>query len=141
MSIFDDLVASSNVKPGTDKILARAALAAERAGLHLRAGALDRAAERAYHAIVHAARALLNEAGLRSRTHQIVGERIDTLDPAAPAPLRAAVAAALRWRVTDVAPLADDVEDLVAHADAAVAAARDLVGRAPRHPGAGSPGR
>jgi hypothetical protein len=115
------------MKPGTDKILARATSATERAAEHLRRGALDRAVERAYHAIVHAARALLNEAGDRSRAHAAVGARIEALTPPAPPALREAMAAARGWRECAEAPLADDTERLVSAARAAVDAAREWI--------------
>ncbi len=112
------------MKPGTDKILARALRAAERAEAHLAAGAADRACERAYHAIVHAARALLNEVGDRSRAHAAIAVAIEKLVPAAPEAVRDGLTATRRWRDAGDGPSLDDAERLVALARSAVESAR-----------------
>jgi uncharacterized protein (UPF0332 family) len=62
----------AGVKPGTDKLLARAARALSVAERALGGGAADIAAARAYGAMIAAAKALLNEKGLRLVSHAAV---------------------------------------------------------------------
>ena len=57
------------MQPGTDKLQAKAARALAAAEAALRAGAPDVAAGRAFYALLYAAKARLNETGLRLRTH------------------------------------------------------------------------
>jgi uncharacterized protein (UPF0332 family) len=57
------------MRPGTDKLLAKAARALATAEAALTRGAADVAAARAFYAMLYAAKARLNEAGLRLRTH------------------------------------------------------------------------
>ncbi|MBX3026949.1 HEPN domain-containing protein [bacterium] len=57
------------MRPGTDTLLAKATRALAAAEAALTAGAADIAAGRAFYAILYAAKARLNESGLRLRTH------------------------------------------------------------------------
>jgi uncharacterized protein (UPF0332 family) len=57
------------MRPGTDKLLAKARLALKAAETALTDGGADVAAGRAFYAMVYAAKARLNEANLRLRTH------------------------------------------------------------------------
>jgi uncharacterized protein (UPF0332 family) len=57
------------MQPGTDKLLAKAARALAAADTALTTGATDVAAARAFYAMLYAAKARLNDAGLRLRTH------------------------------------------------------------------------
>lgn len=57
------------MQPGTDKLLAKATRAVAAADAALDAGAADVAAGRAFYAMLYAAKARLNESGLRLRTH------------------------------------------------------------------------
>ncbi len=115
------------MKPGSDKIIARALCALDRAEEHVRCGAPDRAAERAYHAIVYAARALLNEAGDRTRSHDEVRARVEALSPPAPERLRQVLARAIEWRDSDEALDPADAERLVAMAGPVVQDVRTLI--------------
>jgi uncharacterized protein (UPF0332 family) len=60
------------VKPGTDKLLARAARASSAGERALESGAPDVAAARAYAAMIAAAKGLLNEKGLRFVSHAAI---------------------------------------------------------------------
>lgn len=116
-------------KPGTAKFLARAAEALGRAEALCAAGAFDRAAGRAYYAMLYAAKALLNERGLRLQSHAAVAAALRTacvdrglLD----AEYHDAWCEALaRRRAAEAgeALLAGDAEDLVERARGFVAAA------------------
>ena len=57
------------MKPGSDKLLAKAERALTAAHAALEGGAPDLAAARAFYAILNAAKVELNERGLRLRTH------------------------------------------------------------------------
>ena len=57
------------MRPGTDKLLAKAVRALATAEAALMDGAADVAAGRAFYAMLNAAKARLNDAGLRLRTH------------------------------------------------------------------------
>jgi uncharacterized protein (UPF0332 family) len=57
------------VQPGTEKLQAKAARALAAADAALSDGATDVAAGRAFYAMLYAAKARLNESGLRLRTH------------------------------------------------------------------------
>ena len=57
------------MQPGTEKILAKALAAVAVARSYRERGALDLAAGRCFYAMLHAARAVLNERGVRARTH------------------------------------------------------------------------
>jgi uncharacterized protein (UPF0332 family) len=77
------------VKPGTEKILAKASDALAAAHRNLEAGAVDLAAGRAFYTMVHAARALLNERGEPVRTHVEICDRLrhhlgERIDPPLP---------------------------------------------------------
>ena len=54
---------------GTDRFLARALRALDASESALGAGSVDVAAARAYYAMIYAAKALVNERGLRPRAH------------------------------------------------------------------------
>lgn len=62
------------MKQGTEKLLGKARRALCKAETVLQAGSVDLAAGRAYYAMLHAAQALLNERGLRPRSHASVHE-------------------------------------------------------------------
>lgn len=115
------------MKPGSDKIVARALRALERAEEHVHGGAPDRAAERAYHAIVYAARALLNESGDRTRSHDEVRSRVEALSPPAPDRLLQALARSVAWRESGEPLDPADAERLVALAGPAVRDVRELI--------------
>jgi HEPN domain-containing protein len=74
------------MQPGTDKLLAKAARALATAEAALDGGAADVAAGRAFHAILNAAKARLNEHGLRLRTHARVAAAYAALPPRDEAP-------------------------------------------------------
>lgn len=101
------------MKPGSDKILARALRAVERAEEHSRDGDPERAAERAYYAVVHTARALLNEVGERPRSHTEVRGTLEGLASPAPQSLREALARSLEWRSAGETLHPADAERLV----------------------------
>jgi uncharacterized protein (UPF0332 family) len=71
------------VKPGTDKLLARAARSLSAASRALDDGAPDIAAARAYAAMIAAAKALLNEKGLRLTAHASIRTAFDEHAPGA----------------------------------------------------------
>jgi uncharacterized protein (UPF0332 family) len=60
------------MRPGTEKILAKAAAAVVAARRYGERGALDLAVGRSVYAMLHAARAVLNEDGVRTRVHSEV---------------------------------------------------------------------
>jgi hypothetical protein len=95
------------MQPGTTILLgkARRALAAAEAGLE--SGAPDAAAGRAFYAVLYAAKARLNERGLRLRTHARIAAAYATLPALAGAPPET-VQAALALR----AQLATDPDGL-----------------------------
>ncbi len=115
------------MKPGSDKILARALRALERAEELLRDGDSERAAERAYYAVVHAARALLNEVGERPRSHGGVQSKLDLLVPPAPDSLRQALALSFEWRRSGEGLHPADAERLVGFAKPAFEDARSRI--------------
>lgn len=117
------------MKPGSDKALARATAALRRAEAHAERGATDRALERAYAAIMHAARAVLNEMGERPRAHAAVAAGIEGRAPSGTEALRSALARAQSWRSEGVERLADDVQPFLHLADQAVAEAKHLLAR------------
>ncbi len=118
---------TETMKPGSDKILAKAVRALGRADLLLEGGAADRAAERAYHAIVYAARALLNENGTRSHSHDGVRRDIEALIPPAPDSLRLALARSGQWRASGETLQPADADALVAIARPAVEDVRKCI--------------
>lgn len=115
-------------------MLARATAALMRAEAHLAAGADDRALERAYHAIFHAARAVLNEAGDRARSHVAIADRVALLAPFGPASLGAAVARALACRSDPDALGPDDAQALVTLAGGVVRDVRAFADDSPALP-------
>jgi uncharacterized protein (UPF0332 family) len=114
------------VQPGTDKLFAKAARAAAAGAAALAAGAPDVAAGRALAAMLHAAKAVLNEHGLQLRTHARIAAALDRLDAA---PLAECLIAALARRQNgDAGELSyDDAAELVEQARRFVSAARDQV--------------
>ena len=74
------------VQPGTDKLLAKAQRALDAAEAALADGASDVAAGRAFYAVLNAAKARLNERGLRLRTHARVAAAYAALPALAEAP-------------------------------------------------------
>ncbi len=108
------------MKPGSDKILARALGALERAEELLLEGGTERAAERAYYAVVHAARALLNEVGERPRSHTEIRSKLEHLASPAPETLRQALAFSFEWRSAGETLHPADAERLVGFARPAV---------------------
>ncbi len=119
------------MQPGTDKLLAKAARAAAAAEGASAAGAADAAAGRAYYAMLYAAKALLNERGLRPRSHAGVVSELERGPARIDATQRGWLAAALERRqkagegALELAP--SDVEEMVAQARAFVAAAAAAV--------------
>ena len=117
------------MQPGTDKLLAKAERALHAAAAALDGGAPEIAAARAFAAMLGAAKALLNERGLRLRTHARIAAAFAAQPPIDGAPA-AGLHAALRERArlaVEGGELAyDDVSALVGRAqrfvDAAVAA-------------------
>jgi uncharacterized protein (UPF0332 family) len=117
------------VQPGTDKLLAKAARAAATAAAALAAGTPDVAAGRAFSAMLHAAKALLNEHGLRLRTHARIAAAFERFAPIGDPPLAEWLAAAMaRRRSGDTGELTfEDAAELVERADVFVNAARERV--------------
>lgn len=115
------------MKPGTDKILARAGAALRRAQSHLAAAASDRALERAYAAIMHAARAVLSELGERPHAHAAIAQALARMLPSGTCVLSVAVGQALAWREEGETPPPDDVERFVELAAAALEEARRII--------------
>lgn len=76
------------MRPGTDKLLAKAERAAQAAADALDAGDPDAAAGRAFYALLYAAKVVLNERGLRLRTHVRIAAALQCAAPPA-APLLA----------------------------------------------------
>lgn len=74
------------MQPGTDKLLAKAQRALDAAEAALADGASDVAAGRAFYAVLNAAKARLNERGLRLRTHARVAAAYAALPALAEAP-------------------------------------------------------
>jgi hypothetical protein len=114
------------VQPGTDKLFAKAARATAAGAAALDAGAPDVAAGRAFAAMINAAKAVLNEHGLRLRTHAHIAAALERLGAA---PLSDwLVAAIARRRSGDAGDLTfDDAAELVERARVFVSAARDQV--------------
>jgi len=71
--------------PGTDKLLSKAARALQAAEAGLEVGAADIAAGRAFYAMLYAAKARLNERGLRLRSHARIAAALAESE-GAPAP-------------------------------------------------------
>lgn len=122
------------MKPGTTRFLDRAAQAVEAAAALHDEGALDPAAGRAYYAMLYTAKALLNERGLRLRTHAAIEAALfrqwvepGLLDAECHRWFRDALAR--RGRHTDDELLSDDVERLIDQARAFLDAVRRLQAR------------
>jgi uncharacterized protein (UPF0332 family) len=114
------------MRPGTDKLLAKATRALAAAEAALTQGAPDVAAGRAFYAMLYAAKARLNESGLRPHTHLRIAAAYEALPERDNAPaVWLSEALALR------AGLATEADGLAyAAADELVARARRFVGAA-----------
>jgi len=113
------------MRPGTDKLLAKAERAGQIAAAALAAGAPEVAAGRAFYAMLNAAKALLNERGLRLRTHARIAAALAGLGPAGE-PLHEWLASAIaRRRSSESGELTyDEAAELLEHARGALSAAR-----------------
>jgi len=109
------------MKPGTDKLLARAERALDAAALGLEGGAPEAAAGRAYYAVLYAAKAVLNERGVRLRGHARIAAAVADQAPLLHAYLTAAIA---RRRSGEGEVTYAEAQDAVARARACVAAHR-----------------
>jgi HEPN domain-containing protein len=117
------------MQPGSDKLLAKAERAASAAEAALEQGAVDIAAGRAFAALLNAAKALLNERGLRLRTHARIAAALAAQPPldGGPAEWLADALVARRRLAVEGEPDYRDVERLVERARRFVeAAARSL---------------
>jgi len=110
------------MRPGTDKLLAKAERAAQGAAAALEAGDPDAAAGRAFYALLYAAKVLLNERGLRLRTHVRIAAALQRAAPPE-APLLA------EWLEAAIARRRAGEEVELTYADAAqlVECAREVV--------------
>lgn len=117
------------VQPGTDTLLAKAGRAAATAAAALEAGAPEVAAGRAFYAMVYAAKALLNERGLRLHTHARIAAALARLGVGGEAPLQEWLADAMaRRRSAESGELTyGETEALVDRARQFIAAARAQV--------------
>ena len=117
------------VQPGTDKLLAKAAREAAAGAAALAAGAPEVAAGRAFSAMLNAAKAVLNERGLRLRTHARIAAAFEPFTPGGDPPLAEWLAAAMaRRRSEDPGELTfEDAAELVERAAVFVDAARKRV--------------
>jgi uncharacterized protein (UPF0332 family) len=124
------------LKPGTDKLLARAARSLGAATEALENGAADKAAGRAYSAMISAAKALLNENGLRLTTHARICTAFEKHALAARLParqvarLREAQERRERIQQEGLGPSFDDVGEWVDGAAEFVAAVQSALYRA-----------
>lgn len=111
------------VRPGTDKLLAKAERLARGAETALAEGAPDLAAGRAFSAMLNAAKARLNESGVSLRTHARIARAYETLPEVDSAP-----AVWLRDALALRGTLAKEGDGLeFAEAEALVARARHFV--------------
>ena len=112
--------------PGTATLLAKAERAAHAATAALENGAPEIAAGRAFYAILYAAKVVLNERGLRLRTHARIVAALARIDGADATTLSAWLGDAVaRRRSHDTAePTHEDVTSLCARAERAIAIAR-----------------
>ena len=102
------------MQPGTQKLLTKAERAAHVAATALEGGSPEVAAGRAFYAILYAAKAALNERGIRLRAHVRIAA-------AAESPMREHLSAAITRRhsgesdvtYTDAAELVDRARDCV----------------------------
>lgn len=111
----------TRVRPGTDKLLAKAERAAQTAAGALDAGAPDAAAARAFYAMLYAAKTLLNERGLRLHAHVRIAAALSAEDGPLQSWLSAAIA---RRRSGETEVTHAEAEDLVQRARASVGAVR-----------------
>ena len=109
------------MKPGTDKLFAKAARAAETAAGALQAGAPEAAAARAFYALLYAAKTLLNERGHRLHAHVRIAAALSADDGPLQSWLNAAIA---RRRSGDTDLTHAEAEEMVERARASVAAVR-----------------
>jgi uncharacterized protein (UPF0332 family) len=114
------------MRPGTDKLLAKAERAAYAAAASLDAGAAEMAGARAFYAMLYAAKALLNERAVRLQSHARIIDALNRERPPAAPQLAEWLASALeRRRNGDAGELtAEEAARLVERAGQIVAAVR-----------------
>jgi uncharacterized protein (UPF0332 family) len=110
-----------SVRPGTDKLFAKAERAAQTAGAALQGGAPEAAAARAFYAMLYAAKTLLNERGVRLHAHVRIAAALSADDALLRTWLTAAIA---RRRSGETEVTHADAEELVERARASVDAVR-----------------
>jgi uncharacterized protein (UPF0332 family) len=121
------------VKPGTDKILARAFRALSAAERALGGGAVDVAAARCYSAMIAAAKALLNEKGLRPISHAAIATAFEKhasgprIGDELVGRLRQAIAYRARMADEELAISFDDVRAMVDEARDFVETVQEIV--------------
>jgi uncharacterized protein (UPF0332 family) len=107
------------VQPGTVKLLAKAERTASIAAAALECGAPDVAAGRAFYAILYAAKAALNERGIRLHAHVRIAAAVDE-------PVREYLTAAIaRRRSGEVDVTYDEAAAMVDRAHACVTTVRE----------------
>ena len=107
------------MQPGTVKLLAKAERAAHVAAAALEGGAPDVAAGRAFYAILYAAKAALNERGIRLQAHSRIAAAVDE-------PLREYLIAAIaRRRSGETEVTYGEAAGMVERADACVKTVRE----------------
>jgi uncharacterized protein (UPF0332 family) len=126
----------SRMKPGTDKLLERARGAVETAAAARAEGRDAAAAQRAYYAMLYAAKALLNERGLRFLSHARVAEalQIELRGESGLAAEQVQWLADAQRRREEM--ISDGLELTAGEADILLARARDFVRAAERRIGA-----
>lgn len=109
------------MQPGTVKLLAKAERAAHIAAAALEGGAPDVAAGRAFYAILYAAKAALNERGIRLHAHIRIAAAVDE-------PVREHLTAAIaRRRSGETEVTYDEAAAMVERANTCVMAVRSRV--------------
>lgn len=107
------------MRPGTVRLLAKAERAAQVAAAALEGGAPDVAAGRAFYAILYAAKAALNERGIRLHAHVRIAAAVDE-------PVREYLTAAIARRRSGEADVTyDEAAAMVDRAHACVIAVGD----------------
>lgn len=116
------------MRPGSDKLLAKAERAASIAASVLEEGAPEAAAGRAFYAMLYAAKVLLNEHGIRLRAHTRIAAALARVALPDSPPLHEWLAAAIERRRSGEGELTyEDAAQLVEQARQAVAVARARV--------------
>jgi uncharacterized protein (UPF0332 family) len=109
---------SDTVQPGTVKLLAKAERASQVAAAALEGGAPNVAAGRAFYAILYAAKAALNERGIRLQAHVRIAAAVDE-------PVREYLSAAIvRRRSGEAEVTYDEAAAMVERAQACVTVVR-----------------